>query len=91
MSEQRITNLEHNYIKMQNTQDQILREIQDLKKTQITRVDLDLAINKNYQETCNDIITIADKKYAGKVVEKVVYLFTGAGGLWIINSLLELI
>lgn len=85
--EQRIRNIEDNYIKMQKTQEQILKEILELKEQTITKKELDLS----NELLCNRLFVESDKKYATKATERIVYFVVGAVGLYITSSLLNLI
>jgi ATP-dependent helicase YprA (DUF1998 family) len=87
-----------NTIKFMAKMDTEINYIKDELKSQSekienlpTKTDLALAIAQSQKNTCDYVFEQSDKKYAGKLIEKVVYVITGAGGLWIINNLLELI
>jgi hypothetical protein len=92
------SNPSSNTIKFMATMSTEIKYIKDELKSQSgkiknlpTKTDLALAIAESQKNTCNYIFEQSDKKYAGKLTEKVVYVITGAGGLWIINNLLELL
>jgi Mg2+ and Co2+ transporter CorA len=85
--EKRIRNLEDNYLKMQQTQDQILKEVQDLKKQTITKKELDLS----NELLCKRLFLEADKRYASKIAERVIYVSAGTIISYVLYSLLDLI
>lgn len=91
MPEDRITILEHNYIRMHETQEQILREVQDIKNKMITEDGMNLA----NERMCKDIFKASDEKYASRrqvnILEKIVFTVAGAVGIFFITKLLELI
>ncbi len=48
-------------------------------------------MRKDNLELVNTILSQCDDRYASKNIERVVYIITGGVGIWLINTLLELI
>ncbi len=87
MPDQRLTTLEKNYSLMDQKLDQISADIKDLKENTISRHEMELANRKLVEE----IFCKADGMFASKVTEMIVYGGAGAGLLYLINNLLEII
>ncbi len=91
MPDQRLTTLEKNYSLMDQKLDQISADIKELKVCAITEDKMEIA-NRHLVE---EVFEKAERKYAHKtrveLIEKVVFGAVGAGLLYLINNLLEII
>jgi hypothetical protein len=83
MSEENINEIEKDIIKIKGQLENICLKLEDMPTINGMKVYNNDLVEKIFNK--------ADNKYAKKHIEKVVYLCSGAVGLYVINQLLNLI